>query len=124
MTPSPLTRRLESLRAGLRARWLSAGVLRLLAETAGFLVLQFCVDRLLDLPVEARRVVLIVVLALFAWRLFVLVLRPLRKRVETMDMALAVERKHKVLDGGLASLDRKSTRLNSSHLGISYAVFC
>src|ERR1039458_10739130 len=26
-----------------------------------------------------------------------------------------------VLDGGL---DRKSTRLNSSHLGISYAVFC
>src|SRR5262245_64458883 len=27
------------------------------------------------------------------------------------------------LDGVLA-LDRKSTRLNSSHLGISYAVFC
>src|SRR5262245_65344955 len=24
----------------------------------------------------------------------------------------------------LCSLDRKSTRLNSSHLGISYAVFC
>src|SRR5262245_64587284 len=26
--------------------------------------------------------------------------------------------------GSLASGDRKSTRLNSSHLGISYAVFC
>src|ERR1039458_5177194 len=26
--------------------------------------------------------------------------------------------------GGLPTLDRKSTRLNSSHLGISYAVFC
>src|SRR5437899_7553753 len=26
--------------------------------------------------------------------------------------------------GGLAEADRKSTRLNSSHLGISYAVFC
>src|SRR5262245_64133620 len=25
---------------------------------------------------------------------------------------------------GLLHLDRKSTRLNSSHLGISYAVFC
>src|ERR1035441_598248 len=25
---------------------------------------------------------------------------------------------------GAAGLDRKSTRLNSSHLGISYAVFC
>src|SRR5205814_4722225 len=25
---------------------------------------------------------------------------------------------------GLGDLDRKSTRLNSSHLGISYAVFC
>src|SRR5262245_65177206 len=26
--------------------------------------------------------------------------------------------------GGLVEPDRKSTRLNSSHLGISYAVFC
>src|SRR5947199_3537307 len=26
--------------------------------------------------------------------------------------------------GGSHALDRKSTRLNSSHLGISYAVFC
>src|SRR5262245_54096366 len=26
--------------------------------------------------------------------------------------------------GGPAEIDRKSTRLNSSHLGISYAVFC
>src|SRR5262245_63185338 len=34
---------------------------------------------------------------------------------------------HKLLLGFLAGghvLDRKSTRLNSSHLGISYAVFC
>src|ERR1039457_7454080 len=30
-----------------------------------------------------------------------------------------------VRDGkGLAAIDRKSTRLNSSHLGISYAAFC
>src|SRR5258705_3422491 len=29
-----------------------------------------------------------------------------------------------VLLGELNSRDRKSTRLNSSHLGISYAVFC
>src|SRR5262245_62873021 len=28
------------------------------------------------------------------------------------------------LDGVLGRRDRKSTRLNSSHLGISYAVFC
>src|SRR5262245_64069070 len=28
------------------------------------------------------------------------------------------------LERRLAELDRKSTRLNSSHLGISYAVFC
>src|SRR3712207_7889252 len=35
---------------------------------------------------------------------------------------------HKQLDGrlllGLAAEDRKSTRLNSSHANISYAVFC
>src|SRR3712207_7782539 len=29
-----------------------------------------------------------------------------------------------VLSGELAELDRKSTRLNSSHANISYAVFC
>src|SRR5438045_5954970 len=28
------------------------------------------------------------------------------------------------VDGGARRRDRKSTRLNSSHLGISYAVFC
>src|SRR5262245_63265396 len=30
---------------------------------------------------------------------------------------------HRVIDGFMAQTDRKSTRLNSSHLGISYAVF-
>src|SRR5205814_2976239 len=30
----------------------------------------------------------------------------------------------KVADGMVVQTDRKSTRLNSSHLGISYAVFC
>src|SRR5947199_8020753 len=29
-----------------------------------------------------------------------------------------------VVSNGINSRDRKSTRLNSSHLGISYAVFC
>src|SRR3989442_10852182 len=29
-----------------------------------------------------------------------------------------------ILDGGQLTLDRKSTRLNSSHVRISYAVFC
>src|SRR5947199_7649170 len=35
--------------------------------------------------------------------------------------ALRLDQKTSALRGGL---DRKSTRLNSSHLGISYAVFC
>src|SRR5687768_18174474 len=33
-------------------------------------------------------------------------------------------REHRATDGGLATPDRKSTRLNSSHGYISYAVFC
>src|ERR1039457_4657419 len=32
--------------------------------------------------------------------------------------------KYELVDGHLQFLDRKSTRLNSSHLVISYAVFC
>src|SRR5690625_5706700 len=43
-----------------------------------------------------------------------------------------VERKSRILDagcgtgrtGGYLAADRKSTRLNSSHVAISYAVFC
>src|SRR5262245_63119806 len=37
------------------------------------------------------------------------------------DTALCL---HLRADGALLARDRKSTRLNSSHLGISYAVFC
>src|SRR5947199_2980335 len=32
--------------------------------------------------------------------------------------------RHDIFDGRERIVDRKSTRLNSSHLGISYAVFC
>src|SRR5262245_63847967 len=39
-------------------------------------------------------------------------------RRERADLGAAGDR------GSAHSLDRKSTRLNSSHLGISYAVFC
>src|SRR2546426_125874 len=45
-----------------------------------------------------------------------------------VDVALHVERIHAVREAGRAAgvplVDRKSTRLNSSHLVISYAVFC
>src|SRR5256885_10642022 len=38
--------------------------------------------------------------------------------------ALDREPPDRTRDGGAVALDRKSTRLNSSHLVISYAVFC
>src|SRR5256885_12535501 len=53
-----------------------------------------------------------------------------------VEVALAAEKQRRCLDAigvqerirdlyvGLPGLDRKSTRLNSSHLVISYAVFC
>src|SRR5262245_49357880 len=40
----------------------------------------------------------------------------------TEEMARA--RAPEILDAVAVNIDRKSTRLNSSHLGISYAVFC
>src|SRR5256885_13217849 len=43
---------------------------------------------------------------------------PARQQVAPLDVALEADREAAV--GG----DRKSTRLNSSHLVISYAVFC
>src|SRR3989442_10139918 len=56
----------------------------------------------------------------------------LERHVErAVFQAVGVERAHGVLDGeqlgvsgGIAPRDRKSTRLNSSHVRISYAVFC
>src|SRR5262245_17806286 len=99
-----LSTRLEGLRAKMRARLFVAGALRLGAEAGAFLVLQFCADRMLDLPVAARRSVLLAAALLFAWRFIVLIGRPLGRRIVAMDMALAVERRHPELDGALASM--------------------
>jgi hypothetical protein len=99
-----LTTRLEGLRAQMRGRLFLAGALRLGAEAGAFLVLQFAADRMLDLPVAARRSVLLAATLLFAWRFIVLIGRPLGRRIVAMDMALAVERRHPELDGALASM--------------------
>src|SRR5256885_12299192 len=40
------------------------------------------------------------------------------------DLPLSWDRRHALFVAGTWQLDRKSTRLNSSHLVISYAVFC
>src|SRR5256885_4821701 len=47
-------------------------------------------------------------------------------RSATIEIGEAVgwEAAHDVLYAGALDIDRKSTRLNSSHLVISYAVFC
>src|SRR6202012_6221283 len=49
------------------------------------------------------------------------VLREFRARIDRQDQP-AGEGEHG--DGAVGSTDRKSTRLNSSYTGISYAVFC
>src|SRR5690625_6198740 len=54
----------------------------------------------------------------------------IKKSVTTAfaDVATVVKKTmddiNKASSSGLKSLDRKSTRLNSSHVAISYAVFC
>src|SRR5258705_11730911 len=49
-----------------------------------------------------------------------------RPKASSHAMGMTAVEKVLALKGGCAAdlLDRKSTRLNSSHLGISYAVFC
>src|SRR5437660_2413894 len=44
--------------------------------------------------------------------------------LEEHEVALAQHRRVDVVDRRGQQLDRKSTRLNSSHVAISYAVFC
>src|SRR5258705_1860392 len=43
---------------------------------------------------------------------------------QPLDPRLELDERPVVRDRNHLALDRKSTRLNSSHLGISYAVFC
>src|SRR5438477_5624431 len=48
-----------------------------------------------------------------------------RREPEPRPLADGLGREERLEDAGLrAVLDRKSTRLNSSHMSISYAVFC
>src|SRR5207249_12263184 len=48
---------------------------------------------------------------------------PLDLRSSPLIIKLALDKTHHSA-GGVVRLDRKSTRLNSSHVSISYAVFC
>src|SRR3712207_8465039 len=47
-----------------------------------------------------------------------------RDDIEGLDAAILMHPKVWEASGHVAGLDRKSTRLNSSHANISYAVFC
>src|SRR5438067_5813369 len=55
------------------------------------------------------------------WLLLHVALVPQREREQSPELAAPVQR---LLDEHVAGADRKSTRLNSSHVSISYAVFC
>src|SRR5438874_5111358 len=48
--------------------------------------------------------------------------RSRERRIETLQSSTQPGYQHNL--GGRAGTDRKSTRLNSSHVEISYAVFC
>src|SRR5437588_3914414 len=47
-----------------------------------------------------------------------------RSGLDVLLLDQAVTHEHGIAPGALAEADRKSTRLNSSHTVISYAVFC
>src|ERR1035438_10747872 len=68
---------------------------------------------------------------LFAFVFFLMIRRPPRSTLfpyttlfRSAPMKIAPIRATTVREWFLPTSDRKSTRLNSSHLGISYAVFC
>src|SRR5262245_1353283 len=62
-----------------------------------------------------------------AWRRAALLMKPAERSIESNVHARSRHRRGRHQNGVSArgcARDRKSTRLNSSHLGISYAVFC
>src|SRR5205814_9836361 len=57
------------------------------------------------------------------WRFIFAVGKEVRKRTR-IGLEGFFPQTEELIPGGGSPRDRKSTRLNSSHLGISYAVFC
>src|SRR5699024_12401145 len=68
-----------------------------------------------------RRIGLLAVIAII---LLVTVSFPLRNHYQYLRYEKSLMQETAVIEQTIAELDRKSTRLNSSHVSISYAVFC
>src|SRR5205814_10088701 len=60
------------------------------------------------------------ILSRIIWRFLLALPRPLAK----LRVCVSPQTSGETVDEDRSLRDRKSTRLNSSHLGISYAVFC
>jgi hypothetical protein len=98
-----MIQRLRGLRIRLRRFYLLAGCLRLSLEIMAYLICAYALDRLLLLPSTVRLVLLLLASVALLLRVRSLLLYPLRRPIRVEDMALAVERKHRSLQGKLAS---------------------
>src|SRR5207249_10028308 len=49
---------------------------------------------------------------------------PIQEISDVLHAAMMSEESYSVIENRIFEIDRKSTRLNSSHVSISYAVFC
>jgi hypothetical protein len=101
--PKPIARKLSSLRGHLRRIDLVFGLNRLLMVVLGFVVSTFVLDRVLDLPVAFRAVLLVLGAAVALFIVWRWLLRPLAQRRTDDELALLVERAHPELNDELIS---------------------
>jgi hypothetical protein len=101
--PPFVVRRLEQVVRRIRALYLVAGVSRVWALVLGLSVALYAADRLLDLPVAVRAVVLTGLLVWLGFQVWRRVLRPLVVGVSALEAARLVEDRVPGFEGRLVS---------------------
>ncbi len=95
-----LVGRFDRFRRRVRTHLLLEGVARVLAEIAGLIVVSFVLDRVFRLGVGSRLVFLALATAFVAWETWRHVVRPLRIRLNPVDLATALDRHHAARHNG------------------------
>ena len=96
--------RFEQFRRRVRTHLVLEGVARVLAVAVGLALLGFVADRAFRLGVGSRAVFLLASLGVIAWQAWRHVVRPLRLRLDPVDLATAIDRREVTL----AERDRRA----------------
>lgn len=117
-----LVGRFARFRQRVRTHLVLEGAARVMAIAVGLILLSFVADRVFRLGLGSRVVFLLGAVGVVAWQAWRHVVRPLRLRLDPVDLATAIDRREASLAGGKAGRGRKagaSDRAGNGNAGAS-----